>query len=189
VLHAELGAGATSALAQAARELLAETESPLDDAAVAAALELLEPFRHDEAEAARAAHKAAVEAVQEASEAERQLAPKEAIAASGGYGAGLEWRQLHGRCFEAEDRGFTYKARWREMARDCARLHEIARGSPTRRDCTRLHQIAPDCLHLQGVRFPGRPLPLAPPAHTVWNPLVRRSRPRLHETSRAAHIA
>ncbi|EOD27232.1 hypothetical protein EMIHUDRAFT_463291 [Emiliania huxleyi CCMP1516] len=121
VLHAELGAGATSALAQAARELLAETESPLDDAAVAAALELLEPFRHDEAEAARAAHKAAVEAVQEASEAERQLAPKEAIAASGGYGAGLEWRQLHGRCFEAEDRGFTYKA--------CP-FQEMRQGSP-----------------------------------------------------------
>lgn len=83
-----------------------------------------------------------MEAVQEASEAERQLAPKEAIAASGGcggslelraaleiardqprlpearYGAGLEWRQLHGRCFEAEDRGFTYKARLREIVGD-----------------------------------------------------------------------
>lgn len=95
-------------LAQAAREMLADSDSPLNDEAIAAALHLSSPFRHAPAEDARRAHAQAVAEVERYRRVEAELAPRETEAAAGGYGAEWEWLPLHGRCFRYNEGSIRY---------------------------------------------------------------------------------
>ena len=79
----------------------------LDEAAVASALELVEPFRDEAADAARSAL-AAVEAASSRSKATvDELGPVEAIEAD--FGAAHEWHALHAQCYTARHGSFQYR--------------------------------------------------------------------------------
>ena len=99
--------GQVALLARVSAALLRGAGVSLDEGAVAGALELLEPFKDEAADAARAAH-AALEA---ASAGHRttleQLGPVEAMAAD--FGASHEWHALHGNCYSARLGSFDYK--------------------------------------------------------------------------------
>jgi len=94
-------------LAKVSAALLRGAGVTLDEAAVAAALELLDPFRDEAADAARKAH-AALESAMGAHKATvDELAPVEAMAAD--FGASHEWHALHSNCFTARHGAFEYR--------------------------------------------------------------------------------
>jgi len=92
---------------QVSAALLRGAGVQLDEAAVADALELLEPFRDDAADAARLALSRVESGADSHKRTVEQLAPVEAIEAD--FGANQEWHALHDNCFTARHDGFEYR--------------------------------------------------------------------------------
>ena len=86
-----------AALAKACRELLAGVGIAVDEKAVKGALELLEPFKHTGAEAARRMHSHVDVAINASTKVVNELTPIHELMSD--FGEGQEWFHLHGKCF------------------------------------------------------------------------------------------
>ena len=93
--------------AQVSAVLLRGAGVSLDEEAVAAALALLEPFRDDAADAARAAHVALESAASTDRATIEKLEPVELVATD--FGLAHEWHALHDNCYTTRHGGFEYR--------------------------------------------------------------------------------
>ena len=99
--------GQVALLAQVSAALLRGAGVSLDEAAVDAALSLLEPFHDADADAARASLKALESAASNDDQTVAELEPVEAL--NSDFGDAHEWHALHSQCYTAKHGAFEYR--------------------------------------------------------------------------------